>query len=256
MNKLRTEAAVGMMVTAGFLVLAFIVFGISGIYFFRPGYLLKAKFGFVGIIDRGAPVRYAGVKVGEVKKVEIIESGDSESSRVLITFFIVKGVKVYEGDKISIQGTHIMSEPHVAIEPTERKGRLLKSGDVAKGMDPILMDELIREGREIATKINNFLSGIQDSMPGAESKESMRQFLANMMELVASLNKITQGKEEELRLAFSNLSKSTDQMNLLLEKMNRGQGTLGRLIAEDEIYRDLRDFVQEIKKHPWRLLKR
>ena len=45
-------------------------------------------------------------------------------------------------------------------------------------------------------------------------------------------------------------------MSELLKRINRAEGTVGKLIAEDEIYNDLRDFTKEIKTHPWRLFKK
>ncbi len=257
MIKLKTEASVGIMVVAGFVLLCFIVFGISGIYILRPGYYLKAIFNFVGIIDQGAPVRYAGVKVGEVKSVEILEPSETDPGHVRITFFIVEGVKIHEHDKVSIQGTHVMSEPHIAIEPAnENPGRLLKGGDVVQGADPISMDDLILQGKEIAMKLNQFLTEMETAFRTSGAQESMRQSLVNLSELLASLNKIVSGRENEFRSGLSNLSKSANELSLLLEKVNRGEGTIGHLMTEDQLYNDLREFVREIKEHPWRLLKK
>ena len=257
MIKLKTEAVVGMTVMGGFVLLAFIVFGISGIYFFRPGYNLSAVFKFVGIIDRGAPVRYAGVKIGEVKKVEIVNSSAPQTGNVRITFFVVEGVKIHENDKVSIQGTHIMSEPHIAIEPVlENPGRLLKGGDSVQGIDPVSMDELIKQGREITAKFNQFMTEAEKTFQAVGSEGMIRQTLVNMSELLASLNQIFKGNEEQVREGLAGLNKSATQLSALLDKVNRGEGTLGKLVVEEELYNDLRGFVKEIKSHPWRLLKK
>lgn len=257
MLKLRTEAAVGIVVVAGFILLCFIVFGISGIYALRPGYMLKARFNYVGAIDQGAPVRFAGVKIGEVKQVEIIEPGGAPTGHVEITFFIVENVKIHEHDSVVVAGTHIMSEPHIAIDPAKGDmGRVLKDGDVIQGKDPISMDELIKQGKDIMTKLNQFLDEVEESFRTSGAQESMKKSLVNLSELLASLNKMTSGREEEISQGLSSLSKSANELSLLLESANRGEGTLGKLIKEEELYNDLREFVKEIKQHPWRLLKK
>ncbi len=256
MNKPGLEVTVGVFVVVGILLLSMVVFGVSGIYFFRPGYALKIDFNFVGIIDRGAPVRYAGVKVGEVKKMEILGEGGGEGI-VRLTMFVVKGVQIYENDKISIKGTHIMAEPHIEIEPASgSRGRLLRNGDRVKGIDPISMDELILHGKEIATKVNYFLEEMGTMVKDAQGKDVLKRSLLNLSELTASLNMIVKGREEELGNALSNLSRSAEELSVLLERANRGEGTVGRLMVEDELYEDMREFVQEIKRHPWRLLKK
>jgi len=35
-----------------------------------------------------------------------------------------------------------------------------------------------------------------------------------------------------------------------------GEGTVGKLLSDKELYDEIRDFVAEIKAHPWRLLKK
>ena len=256
MIKLKTEVAVGMMAVGGLVLSAFLVFGISGIYIFRPGYQIKANFNFVGIIDQGAPVRYAGVKVGEVKKMEIVEGQGSEKGTIRVTFFVVNGVKIYERDKISVLGTHVMGEPHIEIEPVVDGGRLLKDGDTVQGKDPVALDALIVQGKEIAEKVNTFLTGMQTSVGDPKAQAALKDSLVNLAQIMASLNKIMQGKEDEIRGGLSNLSKSADELSTTLQKINNGQGTLGKLISEDDLYKDLREFVSEIKQHPWRLFKK
>ncbi len=258
MLKLKSELAVGIFVVVGFILLTVVVFGVSGIYLFRPGYQLKADFDYVSIIDRGAPVRYAGVKIGEIKKVDINESIDgSEKGSVRLTLFIVKGVKIYENDLFSVQGTHIMAEPHVEVEPAKsERGRLLKHGDQIRGASPVSMDELIVQGKEIAGKINSFLTTVQNSVKDPNSKEALSNALVNLSELTASLNTIIKGQEQEVRVGLANLNKSANQLNILLEKMNKGEGMMGRLIADDQLYDELLELVRDIKKHPWRLLKK
>jgi len=256
MNKPRLEVAVGFFVVGGFVLLAMVVFGVSGVYFFRPGYFIHATFGHVGIIDRGAPVRYAGVKVGEVKKVQIIEGSGAEARHVRLTLFVVEGVNVYEHDEISIRGTHIMAEPHVEIDPAEVRGRRLQSGEEVKGIDPISMDDLIQQGRDIATRINRFLVEMEHQVKDSKSRDALKQSVINLSELTASLNSIVKGNEEEIRSGFIHFSRSAEQLDAILKQVNEGRGTLGRLVVEDELYADLREFVQEIKKQPWRLFKK
>ncbi len=37
-------------------------------------------------------------------------------------------------------------------------------------------------------------------------------------------------------------------------RLSRGEGTIGKLLAEEKIYNDLEAFVSDIKAHPWKLL--
>ena len=256
MAKTNNEVAVGFFVVVGFVILSMIIFFISGIYIFRPGYHLNASFDYIGIINKGAPVRFAGVRVGEVSQVDIVKPKDAQSkTKIIVSFFVEKGVEVKEHYEVSIQGTHIMSEPHVAITPTSEEGRVLKDGDMVEGISPASTDELIKRGESIAERIDNLLGGFEEVFDN-DTKVAVRDSIKNMNSVLKAMNAATEGQEEQMRSMIVNLDKMTDQMGQLMERMNQGEGTLGKLLTQDEIYNDLRDFTREIKTRPWRLFKK
>ncbi|MBI1977267.1 MAG: MCE family protein, partial [Candidatus Omnitrophica bacterium] len=257
MIKPRTEVAVGFFVVMGFLILSCIVFFVSGIYFFRPGYHLSALFDYVGIINQGAPVRFSGVRVGEVTAVKILPPvGEQKKSKIEVTFFVEKGVEVREHDEVSIQGTHIMSEPHIAITPVPEGGRVLKDGElIPDGVSPPTLDDLIRKGDHIAKRFDEILETLGGALGDPVTQEKLRKSLDNMNQLLASMNTITAGQEDELRRMVGSMSTMTEEMSQLLKRVNRAEGTLGKLVVEDELYNDLREFIADLKKHPWKLFK-
>ena len=258
MNKPKFEVAVGFFVLVGFLILSIIVFFVSGIYFFRPGYHLSAFFDYVGIINKGAPVRFSGVRVGEVSKVRILKPvNEKEKAKVEITFFVEKKIEIRDNYQVSIQGTHIMSEPHIAITPIPGTGRLLKDGDVIpNGISPPTLDDLIKQGDSIAKRFDKLLGNVGNAFEDVDTQKMLHDSLVNMNQLMTTMNTITSGQEKELRAMVVNLNRTTDGLNKLLDHLNQGQGALGKLITEDEVYNDLRDFTREIKTHPWKLLKK
>ena len=257
MNKPRVEVAVGLFVMIGFLILSLIVFFVSGIYFFRPGYHVTAIFDYVGIINQGAPVRFSGVRVGEVSKITITPpKSEAEKAKVEVSFFVEKGVEIRENYDISIQGNHIMSEPHIAVTPHPGEGRLLKEGDVVQGLSPTSTDDLIKQGESIAKRLNQILENVSTIFEDKENQRMLHDSLVNMDQILVSMKAIVTGQEKEFRSMVINLNRVSEQLDQALTHVNKGEGTIGKLMTEDEIYNDLRDFTREIKTHPWRLLKK
>ncbi len=37
-------------------------------------------------------------------------------------------------------------------------------------------------------------------------------------------------------------------------RIEAGEGSIGRLLADEEIYEDIREFVRELKRRPWRII--
>ena len=126
MKKNTNEMAVGVFVIVGFIFLTMVLFFVSGVYLFRSGYGLRIMYEYVSILDRGAPVRMAGVRVGEVSKVRLFFDEMKKKNRVEVKLFIEKE---WKSVRITIQdpGTHILSEPHIEITPVVGATRLLKT---------------------------------------------------------------------------------------------------------------------------------
>ena len=222
MKKTRTEVLVGTFVIFGFILLSFIVFFVSGVYLVRPGYRVNVVFTYVSILDRGAPVRMAGVRVGEVQRVDLLENKKTGQMEVQVQLFIEKGVEIRENYSFNVRGTHVLSEPHIEITPQPGNAPFLKSGDLVRGSDPVALDILINRADSIAAHLDTILGGTEKEATGT----------------------------------VKNLNESTQSLQRILSRIEKGEGTVGKLTSEDELYQEMRDFVGEIKAHPWRLLKR
>ncbi|MDO8535978.1 MAG: MlaD family protein [Candidatus Omnitrophota bacterium] len=53
---------------------------------------------------------------------------------------------------------------------------------------------------------------------------------------------------------FENLSGLTDSVKVIVDRLKNGEGTIGKLLTKDKIYKDLEAFVEDIKNNPWKLL--
>ena len=222
MKKTRTEVLVGTFVIFGFILLSVVVFFVSGVYLVRPGYQINVVFGYVSILDRGAPVRMAGVRIGEVNRVNFVEDKQTGQTRVQVQLFIAKGFEIRENYTFSVRGTHVLSEPHIEITPQPGNAPFLKEHDTVRGEDPVALEVLITRADQIAGHLDAVLEGLGKDAPGT----------------------------------FKKLNASTASLERILARVEKGEGTMGQLVAKDELYQEIRDFVGELKAHPWRLLKK
>ena len=53
---------------------------------------------------------------------------------------------------------------------------------------------------------------------------------------------------------IENLSELTSSVNVIVNRLKNGEGTIGKLLTKDKIYQDLEAFVEDIKNNPWKLL--
>ncbi len=77
-----------------------------------------------------------------------------------------------------------------------------------------------------------------------------------MASVSESMKKVLDGSEGDLKGVIGNLKSSTDSLQEVLGHVKKGEGTMGSLLMKDQLYRDLSDFVADVKSHPWKLLKK
>ena len=80
-------------------------------------------------------------------------------------------------------------------------------------------------------------------IPGAAEKGFLKDSDALIGKDPVAMEKITE-----------NLANLSESVGTVVDRLKRGEGTIGKLLVEDKIYRDLEAFVEDIKKHPWKLL--
>ena len=256
MKKTRNEVLVGAFVIFGFVFLSLVVFFVSGVYLIRPGYRINVIFGYVSILDRGAPVRMAGVRVGEVTGVRLLEDKETGDTRVQVQVFIAKGLEIRENYLFQVRGTHILSEPHVEISPQRGQAPFLKDGDTVRGVDPVPLEILIDRAHQIAEHLEALLGRLRRGLEDEATENAVRETIQNLASLTRSLNQVLGGSQKDMKEVARHLNTSTRSMESILGKIDRGEGTVGKLVSEEELYQEMKDFVREIKSHPWRLLKR
>ncbi|HXV28648.1 MAG TPA: MlaD family protein [bacterium] len=254
-KKERNEVVVGAFVILGFIALTLVVFFVSGVYLFRPGYPLNVMYEYVSILDKGAPVRMAGVRVGEVSKVDLIYDQSKQKTRVRVKLFIEKGVEIRENYDFKIQGTHILSEPHIEITPQPGNLPVLKKGAEVEGVDPVPLEALIQEADGIASKLNDILGNFQAAVQDPETAAAIKAIVLNLSTLTESMNQVMTGSEDDLKGVIVNMDSATDSLSRILGQIEKGEGSLGNLVMKDDLYQEMKAFVTEIKTHPWRLMK-
>ncbi|MFC1809796.1 MlaD family protein, partial [Candidatus Omnitrophota bacterium] len=243
MDKKRLEIIVGAFVLIGVCLFTFFVFFISGVYLFKSGYELNVEFSFISGIAKGATVRYAGVPVGQVSSLKTSYDEEGKPS-VMLNVWIEEGVIVRERSDIEIRGAFALSEAHLEITCRGLSdGEVLKDGAYVKGVDPIPLDNLIREGEEIARLLKNTVASMDSFLSDQEIQQAIRTVVINLSELTTKLDNIMSTSEEDIVSIISRTEQSLVELQEVIKSSNgittaieNKDGTVGKLLYEDEMY--------------------
>ena len=155
-----------------------------------------------------------------------------------------------------MRGTHILSEPHIEITPQPGKASFLNNGDTLQGVDPVPVEVLVDRADQIASHLEVVLERMKTFLSDKKTEKEIRETIQNIASLSRSLNQILSGSEKDMTEGLKHLKASTQSLESILTKVEKGEGTVGKLMTEEELYQEMKDFVREIETHPWRLLKR
>ncbi|MCX5680133.1 MAG: MlaD family protein [Candidatus Omnitrophica bacterium] len=191
------ELKVGVFILIGVAILFTIVFSIGDINLSKTGYRVKVLFNFASGIGPSAPVRLAGVGVGQVQGIQIIHDPKDDKTKAELTAWISDGTKIEEDAVVTINTLGLMGEKYLEILPGTAGSAAVKPNGILVGKDPVPME------------------------------------------------KITE-----------NLATLSESIKTIVDKIKKGDGTIGKLLNDDAIYNNLEAFTADIKKHPWKLLNR
>ncbi len=89
--------------------------------------------------------------------------------------------------------------------------------------------------------------------------------LKEVREALAALERLsgTIGPEEQQRIKqaiakldgiMTRTSKTMVSVDGIIERIRKGDGTIGQMLNDEEIYDDIKELIRDIKKHPWKII--
>lgn len=76
-----------------------------------------------------------------------------------------------------------------------------------------------------------------------------------------SADRILSENEEQIASTIDNaevisqdLASASGDVRTIIRRIEQGEGSIGRLLRDEEIFEDMREFVRELKRRPWRII--
>lgn len=161
-GKTKLEFKVGVFVFIGLIILVVFVLSIGGFKTWTSGYYVKFKFDFINGVKIGAPVRFAGVDVGQVKRIEF-RYNLSGKPEVEIIGWVKKDVLIPVDSTVWINTLGLLGEKYVEIMPGKNNEKFVLPEQVIDGNNPIAMHELSELARKIIGEVESLILKIKNN---------------------------------------------------------------------------------------------
>ena len=200
-----SEVVVGVFMVAVLALLVYFTVVISGVdvLFGREKALARIAFTDVGGLKERDNVVYRGMKVGIVEKIELAPTN------VMVTVLVDRGVVLREGCHASVSALSLLGGNYLLLEEGAGAVQPLAT-TVFRGDPPI---DWVRDLGKIAGSLTEVLN------------------------------------DGSFRSIISNFEATAENVNKIVARVERGEGTAGRLLSRDDtVYQDLREAVAGAKR--------
>ncbi len=240
-----SELKIGITAVAALILTALLIIAVGGASGFSwQRYELRTNFANVQGLKSGAIVRIAGVEVGKVTKVQLVDSG----VEVHLSIKKENQPRVTTESYASIGSMSLLGEPLIDVSPAST-GTPLKEGDFIKSKKPasLLSDvaETANEGIVEATAMLKDIRAGKGSVGKLFSEDKLYRdlnaFVDSANAVAASINKGkgTLGKLTNDPKAYNELQASLANLREMTRKINAGEGSLGQLLKDDKLSKSL-----------------
>lgn len=235
MKKKSSEVWVGVFVVIGILLLAFLTLKIEKFEIGKEeGYMVNVLFDSAAGVDRNAPVRVAGIQVAHVEKVAL------EKGKAKVTFHIPPEIILYMDAKAFLKSEGFLGEKYVEISPgTPGFPRVQPDGEIEQGAPPADIDLMLSKMGAISKDIAEVTKPIGEVLKAVDPKK-IEGMIDNLNKFSSQLADLSQDAKETIQ-KVKNAFSSVEEIG---NKVKKGEGTLGKLIADETMYQEAKKTVE------------
>ncbi len=138
MERTKVNVAVGLFLVIGILALAYLSIRLGRVSFFgSTGYLVSVDFPAVGGLKAGSSVEIAGVPIGRVESIGLVDY----QARVVLR--LNRGVQIQEDSIASIKTKGLIGERYIRISPGGSEKIVPPNGRIREVEPPVDLEELL-----------------------------------------------------------------------------------------------------------------
>jgi phospholipid/cholesterol/gamma-HCH transport system substrate-binding protein len=290
----RTEIQVGVTVLVALVILVLGVTWLKEFSLERSVRIWRVRFEQTGGLGASDEVRVNGIRKGSVRTMKL------DGERVLVELALSSDVHLTRDSQVAIRNVGLMGEKVIAID-LRTSGRPYTANDTIpgiyeKGVPEVMaelggavsdvsriaeqlraMADVMEKNGDFAATLRNFKQTSEDlRLAVSENRAGLRRTLEDFGAAARTARGLTTDREAELRRSLDQFGQAAENLNRLSGRLDslratiqtistrveKGQGTLGKLVNDDQLYTDLnasihslKALVDDIKAHPKKYLK-
>ncbi len=293
--KLSKEVKTGILSLSAILLFIYGYSFIKGSDIFDSSRIFYVSYQNVEGLDNSARVTINGLAVGKVKSINLV----NKEGGLIVSFSVDREFNFSRNSIVRIYSSSLIGGKQLAIILDNETNNIAKSGDtlrgeIEKGMLEVMTGGLKPLEQKVLTTLSNLdslvlnLTDVLDDETRLNLKESivsLNQTMNSFKEASGNLNSLIKTNKEKLNNTFANLEIASEnfarfsdslaqietgkmvkdleniisRFNSILEGIEDGKGSIGKLLKDDKLYDNLEGaskqlelLLEDMKLHPKR----
>lgn len=306
----KIETRVGIFVLIALVIFGYMGFKIGAFRFDRSKYTkYMLYFRDISGLTRKAAVKIAGVKVGWVESIKLLEGPQTQAEAEIM---VSSEYPLYQNAYALVRQDGLLGPKYIDLLPGDQLLRTLHEGESLQksGTEPVDLDDIFREVKVIAHNVREVSESFKDALGGPQGMDQIKSFVSNIENAAEKFSNVTNiieksfARNEDNIDAFleigTNVRTLSDRLennvfpafqesiekiatvfdrdfgriathvettttaledaaaqardglrsvSSVAEKIDEGKGLLGKLVNEDETYRDIKVAVSGFKNY-------
>jgi phospholipid/cholesterol/gamma-HCH transport system substrate-binding protein len=260
-----SQLRVGLTVLFASITLAVLIFVMSGTGgWFTHKITLRSFFDNASGLREGAPVRLAGVDIGNVSAIRIVK--EKPMTPVEVTMKVnTKYAFNLRKDSVTLMSTAgILGETFVDVDSSTAKGPEATDGDTLTARDQPDIQDVVRSSQGTLQNMDSLLKRVDRIVAFIESGQGSigkviydpalyNQLNATVVEFKGLVDDIQSGKGSIGPLitsdeAYKKVMAAVDKVNLMIDDLQQGKGSAGKLLKDPELYDNVNKTVANVRQ--------
>jgi phospholipid/cholesterol/gamma-HCH transport system substrate-binding protein len=230
----------GVFVTAGLLFLILLLYMIGkNRNLFGPSFILKAQFDNVQGLVPGSNVRYSGIEIGTVKKINILN--DTVMEVVLVVDDKMKKI-IRSNAIVSIGSDGLMGNKVINIAPARTPALLVTENEVLFTQKPVGTDEIL----QTLSKTNQDVAVIAVQLRLTVLRINNSTALWKILNDEALPQQLHQSAAN-VQLATARAAAMANDLQAIVSGVKNGKGSVGAVLTDTAFAMNLNNAILKIK---------
>ena len=260
-SQLRVGLTV-LIASATLMVLIFLMSGTGG--WFTHKITLRSYFDNAGGLREGAPVRLAGVDIGNVKTVRVVGGNPLTPVEVTMKVNTQYSFSLRKDSVTMLSTAGVLGETYVDIDSSAAKGPVATDGDTLAARSQPELQDVVRASQGTLQNMDALLKRLDRIVAFIESGQGSigkviydpalyDRLNSTVTEFKGLVDDIQSGKGSLGPLltsdeAYKKAIAALDKLNAVVDDLQQGKGTAGKLLKDPELYENANKTVANVRQ--------